>query len=146
MRPGQPEALQQPYDPVRVESRRYEFWESRGVFRPNPDGQPFVISIPPPNVTGSLTMGHLLGESVRDLVVRWRRMEGREVLYLPGMDHAGIATQNVVEKRLAEQGRSRLELGREGFLREVWEWKEEYGGLILKQLRRVGISTCRSRT
>src|SRR5881397_4003576 len=139
--PARPEALGQPYDPGRVESRWYSFWEERGVFRPQPSGgEPFVVAIPPPNVTGSLTMGHLLGESVRDLVVRWRRMEGREVLYLPGMDHAGIATQNVVEKRLAEQGRSRLELGREGFLKEVWEWKEEYGGLILKQLRRVGIS------
>ena len=140
--PARPEALGQPYDPGRVESRWYSFWEERGVFRPQPSGgEPFVVAIPPPNVTGSLTMGHLLGESVRDLVVRWRRMEGREVLYLPGMDHAGIATQNVVEKRLAEQGRSRLKLGREGFLKEVWEWKEEYGGLILKQLRRVGIST-----
>src|SRR6266516_7711464 len=120
MRPGQPEALQQPYDPVRVESRRYEFWESRGVFRPNPDGQPFVISIPPPNVTGSLTMGHLLGESVRDLILRWQRMEGRETLYVPGMDHAGIATQNVVERKLRAEKSSRQKLGRDGFLKAVW--------------------------
>ena len=140
MRPGQPEALQQPYDPVRVESRWGEYWESRGVFRPRPDGEPFVIAIPPPNVTGSLTMGHLLGESIRDVVLRWQRMEGRGVLYLPGMDHAGIATQNVVERALREQGRSREELGREAFVREVWAWKEQYGGLILKQLRRFGIS------
>jgi valyl-tRNA synthetase len=147
MRPGNPEALQQPYDPARVESRWYAFWEDRGVFRPSgapesaADGaKPFVISIPPPNVTGSLTMGHLLGESVRDLIVRWQRMEGREALYVPGMDHAGIATQNVVEKKLREGGQSRQDLGREAFVREVWAWKEQYGGLILKQMRRLGTS------
>jgi valyl-tRNA synthetase len=138
---GDPENLQQPYDPNRVEQRWYAFWEERGVFRPRPaEGAAFVISIPPPNVTGSLTMGHLLGESVRDVVLRWQRMEGRETLYVPGTDHAGIATQNVVEKKLREEGRSRHDLGREGFLREVWAWKEQYGGLILRQLRRFGIS------
>ena len=140
MRPGNPETLQHPYDPARVESRRYDTWEAQGVFRPRPDGEPFVITIPPPNVTGSLTMGHLLGESIRDLILRWQRMEGREVLYLPGMDHAGIATQNVVERQLREAGKTRQDLGREEFLREVWSWKEQYGGLILKQMRRVGTS------
>jgi len=146
MHPGRPETLDQPYDPRRVESRWYQHWEELGVFRPrradDPSGRsaPFTISIPPPNVTGSLTMGHLLGESIRDVILRWQRMEGREVLYVPGMDHAGIATQNVVEKKLREEGRSREQLGREAFLREVWEWKEEYGGLILKQLRRLGTS------
>src|SRR5437867_6088716 len=141
LRPGNPEALSQPYDPARIESRWYGYWEERGVFQPRPGSAgPFVVSIPPPNVTGSLTMGHLLGESVRDLILRWQRMEGRETLYVPGMDHAGIATQNVVENKLRDEGRSRQDLGREGFLREVWAWKEQYGGLILKQLRRVGIS------
>jgi valyl-tRNA synthetase len=141
MRPGNPEALQQPYDPARIEARWYPIWEQAGVFRPRPsDGRRFVISIPPPNVTGSLTLGHVLGESVRDLIVRWRRMEGDETLYVPGMDHAGIATQNVVEKRLLEQGRSRQALGREAFLAEVWAWKEQYGGLIFKQERRLGTS------
>jgi valyl-tRNA synthetase len=141
IRPGNPQILEQPYDPGRVESHWYSNWEEGGVFRPRSEGgDPFVIVIPPPNVTGSLTMGHLLGESIRDLVLRWQRMEGREVLYLPGMDHAGIATQNVVEKRLRDEGRSREELGRDGFLGEVWAWKEQYGGLILKQLRRIGTS------
>ncbi len=141
MQRGDPEALQQPYDPGRVEGRWYPFWEEHGVFRPRADaGRPFVISIPPPNVTGSLTMGHLLGESVRDVVLRWQRMEGRETLYVPGMDHAGIATQNVVEKKLRDDGKSRHDLGREDFLREVWAWKDQYGGLILRQLRRFGIS------
>ncbi|MBI5710126.1 MAG: valine--tRNA ligase [Candidatus Eisenbacteria bacterium] len=148
MRPGDPEALQQPYDPRRVEQRWFETWESLGVFRPRPGqraARPFVISIPPPNVTGSLTMGHLLGESIRDVVLRWQRMEGRETLYVPGMDHAGIATQNVVEKKLRDEGKSRHDLGRDAFLREVWAWKEQYGGLILKQLRRFGISADWSR-
>jgi valyl-tRNA synthetase len=152
MRPGNPEALQHPYDPARVEARWYAFWEDRGVFRPaNPSegaeggAKPFVISIPPPNVTGSLTMGHLLGESLRDLIVRWQRMEGRETLYVPGMDHAGIATQNVVEKKLRDSGRSRQDLGREAFVQEVWAWKEQYGGLILKQMRRLGTSADWSR-
>ena len=93
--------------------------------------------IPPPNVTGSLTMGHVLGESIRDLIVRWQRMEGRETLRVPGMDHAGIATQNAVEKSLRERGVTRHELGREAFLKEVWAGKEQYGGLILRQLRRL---------
>ncbi len=148
MRPGDPEALQQPYDPRRVEQRWYDTWERLGVFRPRPaerGGSPFVVSIPPPNVTGSLTMGHLLGESIRDVVLRWQRMEGRETLFVPGMDHAGIATQNVVEKKLRDEGKSRHDLGREDFLRAVWSWKEEYGGLILRQLRRFGISADWSR-
>ena len=145
MRPGNPEALQHPYDPARVESRWYAYWEERGVFQPRGDaeGAPgsrgrFVIAIPPPNITGSLTMGHLLGESIRDLIVRWQRMEGRETLYIPGMDHAGIATQNVVEKKLRADGRSRHDLGRDEFLAEVWKWKEEFGGLIFRQERRLG--------
>ncbi len=141
MERGNPDTLQQPYDPGRVEQRWYAVWEEEGVFRPRPaEGAAFVVSIPPPNVTGSLTMGHLLGESARDVVLRWQRMEGRETLYVPGMDHAGIATQNVVEKKLREEGRSRHDLGRDEFLREVWSWKERYGGLILRQLRRFGIS------
>jgi len=153
MRPGNPEALEQAYDPARIESRWYRVWEERGVFRPReapasaPASQrePFVIMIPPPNVTGSLTMGHMLGESLRDLVVRWQRMEGRETLWVPGTDHAGIATQNAVEKALRPQGKDLKHLGREAFLAEMWAWKDEYGGLILEQLRRLGISADWSR-
>jgi valyl-tRNA synthetase len=141
MKPGDPSLLEQPYDPARVEARWYSVWEERGVFQPRAEsGAPFTVTIPPPNVTGSLTMGHLLGESIRDVILRWQRMQGRQVLYLPGMDHAGIATQNVVEKKLREEGRSRRDLGRDAFVNEVWAWKEEYGGLILRQLRRVGVS------
>ena len=140
MRPGNPQALEPPYDPARVEREWYRVWEEQGVFQPRGDGDPFVIAIPPPNVTGSLTMGHLLGESIRDLVIRWQRMEGRQVLYVPGMDHAGIATQNVVEKRLGEEGRSRMDLGREGFLREVWACR---GHLSTKEQRRSERRVCR---
>jgi valyl-tRNA synthetase len=142
MRPGDPEALQRPYEPARLEARWYPVWEQAGVFQPHPaEGKtPFVITIPPPNVTGSLTMGHMLGESIRDVIVRWQRMEGRETLWLPGTDHAGIATQNAVERVLRKEGRSRHDMGRERFLDEVWSWKEQYGGLILKQLRGLGIS------
>jgi valyl-tRNA synthetase len=148
MRPGNPEALAQPYDPGRIEPPRYAEWERLGVFQPRADlaagpkgtgsKAPFVIAIPPPNVTGSLTMGHVLGESIRDCIVRWQRMEGRETLYIPGMDHAGIATQNVVEKKLRAEKKSRQDLGRDGFLKAVWEWKEQYGGLIFQQERRLG--------
>ena len=142
IRPGNPEALQKPYDPARIEAQWYPVWEQAGVFQPHAqEGKaPFVIMIPPPNVTGSLTMGHMLGESIRDLIVRWQRMEGRETLWLPGTDHAGIATQNAVEKVLRKEGRSRHDLGREKFLEEVWSWKEQYGGLILQQLRGLGVS------
>jgi valyl-tRNA synthetase len=141
IQPGNPDRLQQAYDPGRIEPAWYGRWEEAGVLQPKPGiGRPFVISIPPPNVTGSLTMGHLLGESVRDVVIRWQRMEGHETLYVPGMDHAGIATQNVVEKKLRDEGRDRREMGREAFLEEAWKWKDEYGGLILKQLRSFGIT------
>ena len=150
MRPGNPEALSQPYDPRRIEPERYAFWERLGVFQPRADlaaqpkgtgsRSPFVIAIPPPNVTGSLTMGHALGESVRDCIIRWQRMEGRETLYIPGMDHAGIATQNVVEKKLKAEKKTRQQLGRDGFLKAAWEWKEQYGGLIFQQERRLGIT------
>ena len=146
MRPGNPEALASSYDPAQVESRWYAYWEERGVFQPRRDaGPPSVISIPPPNVTGSLTMGHLLGESIRDLLLRWQRMQGRETLYVPGMDHAGIATQNVVERELAKEGLSRHDLGREAFVERVWQWKASSGGAILGQMRRLGDSVDWSR-
>ena len=125
------EALSQPYDPpYRV--RPLPLREQHGLPAWTTGKDPFVIAIPPPNVTGSLTMGHVLGESIRDTIVRWQRMEGRETLY-PGMDHAGIATQNVVEKKLRADKISRHDLGREGFLGRSLELKEQYGGLIFQQ-------------
>ncbi len=130
------------YDPAQVEDRWYSAWESRGYFsaRPRPGRKPYVIVIPPPNITGILTMGHVLNNTFQDILVRWKRMQGFEVLWLPGTDHAGIATQNVVEKELAKSGTRRGGLDREAFLRRVWEWKERYGGAIIRQLKKLGCS------
>lgn len=134
--------LPKTYDPRQVEERLYEWWESQGYFTPaiDPGKKPFVIVIPPPNVTGELHHGHAMFVTFEDLLIRWHRMRGEPTLWLPGTDHAGIATQNVVEKSLAAQGKSRKEVGREQFVKTVWEWKEEYGGIITRQLRRMGAS------
>ncbi|WP_431883673.1 valine--tRNA ligase [Micromonospora gifhornensis] len=130
------------YQPGEVEQRRYEQWVADGRFRASADSDkpPFTIVIPPPNVTGSLHMGHALDHTVQDALVRRKRMQGFEALWLPGMDHAGIATQNVVERQLAAQGLSRHDLGREKFVERVWQWKAESGGAILGQMRRLGDS------
>ncbi|MEU6078585.1 valine--tRNA ligase [Micromonospora sp. NPDC047074] len=130
------------YQPGEVEQRRYEQWVAAGHFRASADSDkpPFAIVIPPPNVTGSLHMGHALDHTVQDALVRRKRMQGYEALWLPGMDHAGIATQNVVERQLAGQGLSRHDLGREKFVERVWQWKAESGGAILGQMRRLGDS------
>jgi valyl-tRNA synthetase len=130
------------YQPGEVERRRYESWVSAGHFRAaaSSDKPPFTIVIPPPNVTGSLHVGHALDHTIQDTLVRRRRMQGYEALWLPGMDHAGIATQNVVERQLAAEGLSRHDLGREKFVERVWQWKAESGGAILGQMRRLGDS------
>jgi valyl-tRNA synthetase len=130
------------YDPSKIETRWYERWERAGVFKPEyrPDGEPFCVVIPPPNVTGSLHMGHALNHAIHDVIARRRRMQGYSVLWLPGSDHAGIATQNVVEKSLAKRGLNRFDLGREAFVDQVWEWKDIYGGQITNQIRRMGNS------
>jgi valyl-tRNA synthetase len=135
------------YQPGEVEQRRYEQWVSAGYFQADPgsDRPPFSIVIPPPNVTGSLHVGHALDHTIQDTLVRRRRMQGYEALWLPGMDHAGIATQNVVERQLATQGLSRHDLGREKFVERVWQWKAESGGAILGQMRRLGDSVDWSR-
>ncbi len=130
------------YDPHEVEDRLYRFWEEGGYFDagPDPAAVPFTIVMPPPNITGALHLGHGLDETLQDIVVRWRRMQGFQALWIPGTDHAGIATQNVVERELAKQGLSRLDLGREGFIARVWEWREQYGNRIVAQLKRLGCS------
>ena len=135
------------FNPSQIESELYQKWLSAGYFRANPDSgkEPFSIVIPPPNVTGSLHIGHALDHSIQDLLSRMKRMKGFEVLWLPGMDHAGIATQNVVEKQLAATGVSRHDLGREEFVKRVWKWKEESGGAILGQMKRLGDSVDWSR-
>jgi valyl-tRNA synthetase len=130
------------YDPEPVEARWYGVWEEAGVFRPemNPDGEPFCVVIPPPNVTGSLHMGHAFEHSLIDATIRRKRMQGYAALWLPGTDHAGIATQNVVERELAKEGLDRHEIGRDAFVERVWRWKQEQGGQITNQMRRMGAS------
>ncbi|GAA1795882.1 valine--tRNA ligase [Planosporangium flavigriseum] len=135
-------ALPAQYSPAQVEERLYEHWVSAGLFRADAgsDKPPFCIVIPPPNVTGSLHIGHALDHTIQDSLIRRKRMQGYEALWLPGMDHAGIATQNVVERQLAAEGLSRHDLGREKFIERVWQWKAESGGKILGQMRRLGDS------
>ncbi len=131
------------YDFNATEARLYEWWESRGYFKPEiagPDAEPFVISMPPPNVTGALHQGHALFVALEDLMIRHARMKGHAALWVPGTDHAGIATQLLVERMLINEGTSREEVGREEFLERTWEWKHEKGGRITEQLRRLGAS------
>ncbi len=139
---GEGRDIPKAYDPAEVEEKWYAFWEEKGYFHAevNPDREPFTIVIPPPNVTGSLHLGHALNNSLQDFIVRRRRMQGYETLWLPGTDHAAIATQAVVERNLAEEGTSRWEIGREAFLERVWQWVEKYGGTIIQQLKRMGCS------
>ncbi|KAJ6253344.1 valine--tRNA ligase [Anaeramoeba flamelloides] len=137
------EPMDKSYDPIKVEAFWYEYWEKQGFFKPKEGrtGKKFVIALPPPNVTGSLHLGHALTGAIQDSLVRWHRMKGDETLYLPALDHAGIATQSVVEKKLLrEKNITRQELGREKFVGEIWKWKEKYGGRINKQLRKLGSS------
>ena len=130
------------YDAKAAEAKWYPIWEKNGYFHDEPGtGVPYSVVIPPPNVTGILHMGHALNQTIQDILVRWRRMQGRNTLWLPGTDHAGIATQNVVEKALKKEGKRRQDLGREKFLERVWEWKRQYGGTIVHQQRMLGNST-----
>jgi valyl-tRNA synthetase len=130
------------YNPEGVEERWQQAWESEGHYNAEPEapGEPYAIALPPPNVTGELHMGHALNASIQDLLIRWHRMRGFNVLWQPGYDHAGIATQNVIERELRKEGLSRHELGREAFVERTWEWLERYGGIIMGQLRRLGAS------
>jgi valyl-tRNA synthetase len=134
--------LDKTFRPGEVEQKHYERWEASGAFAPRFDSsaEPYAIMMPPPNVTGSLHMGHALNQTIQDILIRYHRMLGRDVLWQPGMDHAGIATQMVVERQLADEGLTRRGLGREEFVERVWEWKAESGGTITKQLRRLGAS------
>ena len=136
------DALPKGYEPEDVEEKWLAYWREQGTFTPDCDdpGEPYSIVIPPPNVTGALHMGHALNLTIQDILCRFHRREGRKVLWVPGTDHAGIATQNVVERSLAAEGKSREELGRDKFVERVWEWREDYGGRILNQIRRMGAS------
>jgi len=136
------EIISKSYEPKEVENKWYEFWEKNGFFRAEPvsDKPPFCIVIPPPNVTGTLHMGHALNDTLQDILCRYKRMKGFNVLWQPGTDHAGIATQNVVERDLSAKGTDRHAVGRERFVELVWEWRKKYGGLILNQLKKLGCS------
>ena len=136
------EILDKVYDPQKIEAKWYAYWEESGLFQARADGSrpPYCIVIPPPNITGSLHMGHALNNTLQDILLRLKRMQGYDALWMPGTDHAGIATQNVVERMLAAEGRDRYALGREAFVERVWQWKGESGGRILNQLKRLGCS------
>ncbi len=134
------QSLEKTYQPQALESHWYRFWEEKGYFAPSGTGKPFSIVIPPPNVTGSLHMGHGFQESIMDALIRYNRMRGNNTLWQVGTDHAGIATQMVVERLLEAEGKSRHDLGREAFIDKVWEWKQQSGGTITRQLRRLGAS------
>src|SRR5882672_4397054 len=140
--------LPKTYDPSAIEPRWAEYWVKEKLFSvPTPDSGPdetqkpvFSLLLPPPNVTGSLHIGHMFEHTEMDIILRWRRMQGRPTLWLPGTDHAGIATQMMVVKQLESEGKSRLQLGREAFVERVWAWKKHYGGAILGQMKRLGDS------
>ena len=136
------ELIAKSYESKSVEQKWYEYWENNGLFKPETTSEkdPYCIVIPPPNVTGTLHMGHALNNTLQDILCRFKKMKGFNVLWQPGTDHAGIATQNVVEKDLAARGTDRHAVGREKFIELVWEWREKYGGLIINQLRRLGCS------
>ncbi|MGB0671187.1 MAG: class I tRNA ligase family protein, partial [Rhodospirillales bacterium] len=130
--------LEKTYEPAQVEARHYENWETSGAFAAGkrPEADSYCIVIPPPNVTGSLHMGHALNNTLQDILVRYNRMKGLDVLWQPGTDHAGIATQMVVERQMEKEGLTRHDLGRDAFIERVWKWKAESGGTITGQLRR----------
>ena len=134
--------LSKVYDPKQVEDRTYQFWLDGGYFHaePNPDKKPYTIVIPPPNITGQLHMGHALDETLQDILIRFRRMQGYETLWLPGTDHASIATEAKIVNAMKEEGLTKEDLGREGFLERAWEWKRKYGGRIIEQLKKLGSS------
>jgi valyl-tRNA synthetase len=134
--------LSKGYEPQDVERRWLDYWDRQGSFTADArsSATPFSIVIPPPNVTGTLHMGHALNLTLQDVLCRYKRQRGYNVLWVPGTDHAGIATQNVVERAVAAEGGNRHEMGREGFVRRVWQWKEEYGDKILNQIQRLGAS------
>ena len=134
--------LAKAYEPGEVEDRIYQFWLDGNYFHAevNPEKKPYTIVIPPPNITGQLHMGHALDETLQDILIRWRRMQGYETLWMPGTDHASIATEAKIVAAMAEEGLTKEDLGREGFLERAWKWKETYGGRIVQQLKKLGSS------
>ena len=135
-------SLDKTYNPATVETKWAAHWEEQGLFQPRASDKPraFCMVIPPPNVTGSLHIGHALNNTLQDILIRWKRMQGIQTLWIPGTDHAGIATQNVVERQLTKEGLSRNDLGREEFINRVWKWRDQSGDTIIGQLKQLGAS------
>src|SRR6056297_1021108 len=136
------ENLAKKYKPKDFEDRIYKMWEENGYFKaePNKDKEPFTIVLPPPNITGQLHMGHALDHILQDILIRWKRMDGYEALWIPGTDHASIATEVKVVEKLRTEGIEKDQIGREKFLQKAWEWKDEYGGRITEQMKKLGNS------
>jgi len=134
--------MEKKYNPKEIEEKIYRLWEENNFFHVEPDKKKkkYAIVIPPPNITGFLHMGHALNNTIQDILIRWKRMDGYNALWVPGTDHAGIATQNVVERKLLKEGKKRQDLGREKFIEKVWEWEEEFGSRIINQLKKLGAS------
>ena len=134
--------LDKTYNPKAVEKQWGAYWAKHQLFQPRHTGEDgaFCIVIPPPNVTGSLHIGHALNNTLQDILIRWKRMQGLQTLWIPGTDHAGIATQNVVERQLKEEGQSREDLGRQAFIERVWTWRHQSGDTIIGQLKQLGCS------
>ena len=130
------------YDPKEVEDKIYKFWMDNNCFRAEVDSKkkPYTIVIPPPNITGQLHMGHALDETLQDILIRWKRMSGYSALWLPGTDHAAIATEAKIVEAMRKEGITKEDLGREGFMERAWKWKEQYGGRIVEQLKKLGSS------
>ena len=139
---AQRKELAKTYEPQEVEDRIYRFWEEGGYFHAeaHPDKKPYTIVMPPPNITGQLHMGHALDETLQDILIRWRRMQGYEALWVPGTDHASIATEAKIVEAMAKEGLTKEDLGRDGFLERAWAWKETYAGRIEQQLKKLGSS------
>ena len=134
--------LEKTYNPSLIEKKWYKYWSQKDYFSANPDSkkEPYTIVIPPPNVTGMLTVGHVLNNTIQDILIRKARMEGKEACWIPGTDHASIATETKVVEMLQEKGIDKQDISREEFLTHAWDWKEKYGGIIIKQLKRLGCS------
>ena len=130
------------YEPSQVEDKIYKFWQDNNYFHAERDSQkkPYTIVIPPPNVTGQLHMGHALDETLQDILIRWKRMSGYSALWLPGTDHAAIATEAKIVEAMRKEGITKEDLGRDGFMERAWEWKKQYGGRIVEQLKKLGSS------
>ena len=134
--------LNKVYDPSQVEDRIYKFWLDGNMFRadPDPEKEPYCIVMPPPNITGQLHMGHALDNTLQDILIRWKRMSGYSALWVPGTDHASIATEAKIVEQMRKEGITKDQLGRDGFLERAWDWKKQYGGRIVSQLKRIGSS------